>query len=188
MIYVFGDSIAAGQHVPVHQTWPVLLSWRTEGVQLAAHSGDTTRIALERMAYDIQAHRPETLVVQFGLNDANQWDTDGGLPRVSLPAFRENLREIVVRARTFGAKVSLLTNHPTRKSATFERNRLAYNRAIREVCDEHGANLIDIEREWIDGRHLFDAVHLNEAGHIFYAEQVARGLGPLPKTTAHHPV
>lgn len=187
MICVFGDSIAAGQYVPVHKTWPVLLSQRSEGVRVAARCGDTTRLALERIS-EVQAMRPTTLVAQFGLNDANQWDTDEGLMRVSLPAYRENLREIVVRGRTFGAKVSLLTSHPTEKSKLYERNRMAYNRAVREVCDEHGANLIDIERAWVDGPYLLDAVHLSEQGHLFYLEQVGRGLGLWSETTAHHPV
>lgn len=171
MIYVFGDSIATGQYMPVHQTWPVLLS-KVSPTQVAARNGDTTRLALERMAFDVLAHEPRVLLVQFGLNDANQWDTDNGFPRVSLPAFRSNLREIIVKGRGVGADVHLLTNHPTRKGARFERTRLDYNRAIREVTDEHGAGLIDIEREWTDGRYLFDAVHLNPEGHRFYYEQV----------------
>lgn len=171
MICVFGDSIAAGQGVPVGRSWPALL-----GTHVRAVCGDTTRMALERMPRDVQDYEPEVLLVQFGLNDCNSWETDRGLPRVSLPAFTANLREIIARGRRFGAEVFLLTNHPTRKSSTYEASRTAYNRAIREVAEDHGAVLVDIEREWTDGRYLHDAIHLNPEGHRFYAEQVGAVL------------
>lgn len=183
MIYVFGDSIAAGQHVPVHKSWPVLLS-RYEPVQVKARCGDTTRLALERMPFDIQAHRPERLIVQFGFNDCNRWDTDGGQPRVSLPAFGANLREIIARARQGGAGVALLTNHPTRRGTRFELERRDYNRVIRTVAGEHGAVCVDLEPGWNAG-YLKDEIHPNAEGHEFYCEEI---VGALKLAPEWHPI
>ena len=69
------------------------------------------------MPYDIQSHEPDLLLVQFGMNDCNFWESDRGNPRVSLDAFRANLREIYTRAFSFGVhNVIQLTNHPSGRS------------------------------------------------------------------------
>jgi lysophospholipase L1-like esterase len=136
-------------------------------------SGNTTRQALERMAYDVQAHEPDVLVIQFGMNDCNEWQTDRGLPRVSLPAFRANLAEMVERARRFGARsVFLDTNHPSTKSDAYAAANRRYNAAIRLVAEETGATLVDMERA-ADGKNIAellmpDGVHLARAGHDLY--------------------
>jgi acyl-CoA thioesterase I len=67
---------------------------------------NTTRMALERMAYDVQTQDPHVVLVQFAMNDCNYWETDRGLPRVSPAAFKAKLHEIILRARTFGAVAS----------------------------------------------------------------------------------
>ncbi len=153
-------------------------------------NGNTTRLALERVGNDLQSETPEFVYVQFGLNDCNCWVSDNGHPRVSLPAFKANLQEIIARARLSGARrVLLATNHPTEQdgpveakqapqaSGSYRERILRYNAAIREVADEQGATLVDIEREWLleGGRvgsmrgHLHaDGLHLSEAGHDFY--------------------
>lgn len=75
-------------------------------------NGNTTRMALERMPYDIQSRNVDILVVGFGMNDCNYWETDRGLPRVSPQAFKANMNEIVKRAYASGIKkVVLHTNH-----------------------------------------------------------------------------
>lgn len=90
---LFGDSICFGQGVAIHRTWATRLSWKVE-TQLASAdikavvfnpsiNGDTTRRALERIAHDVQTRSVDGILVQFGLNDANHWETDRGLPRVS---------------------------------------------------------------------------------------------------------
>ena len=112
-LYFFGDSIFFGQGVSPHKTWVTRLSQRVSDafagvcelvVQNPSVNGNTTRLALERMAYDVQAHRPDVLVVQFGMNDCNVWQTDSGRPRVSSAAFAANLAEIIERGRKFGDK------------------------------------------------------------------------------------
>ena len=90
----FGDSITAGQYVSPNQHWTALLRERLTDLEMThvlfsvgAVSGDTTRQGLERFPTEVQSERPDVITIQFGLNDCNRWQTDGGLPRVSELAF-----------------------------------------------------------------------------------------------------
>jgi lysophospholipase L1-like esterase len=162
-------------------------------VQNPSVNGNTTRQALERMAFDVQSHAPDVLVVQFGMNDCNYWPTDGGHPRVSSKAFAANLEEIVARGRTFGARsVLLLTNHPTTRDGapmlgtelTYEESNRRYNGIIRTVAAEAGpvCRLVDIEAAFraaierdVSLREQTlaeDRVHLALPGHELYVEIV----------------
>jgi lysophospholipase L1-like esterase len=90
------DSICFGQGVSPHLTGVVRLSAALNAryqhaldiiIQNPSVNGNTTRLALERMPYDIQSHTPHVLFVQCGMNDCNVWQTDKGHPRVSKAAF-----------------------------------------------------------------------------------------------------
>lgn len=200
-VFFFGDSICFGQGVSIHKGWVTQISRDLEviatesGVEItvinAGVNGNTTRLALERMPYDIQSHRPDILVVQFGMNDCNYWNSDGGLPRVSANAFEANLIEIAERATKFGArKIFFNTNHPTTRTdtifdgtnVTYEQSNSLYNNVIRKVVSNLGdmARLHDVENEFnqaINTHNLqlctalqADRLHLSEVGHsIYYA-------------------
>lgn len=151
-------------------------------------NGRTTRQALEDMPYHVQNFGTDILVVQFGLNDCNYWETDKGLPRVSLDAFEANLKEIVNRGRRFGAHRILLNNsHPTTRNErtlphteiTYEASNRQYNAAARRVAKALPEDVIfqDIESEFnrfiANGEQLSmllldDGLHLSEAGHLKY--------------------
>lgn len=194
---IFGDSICVGQHVSPPRTWAVRLAARIEAalaprpvvVLNPSINGDTTRKALERMPYDIQASGVDAILIQFGLNDSNRWQTDGGVPRVSEAAFAANLREIVARARAFGAGPVLMnTNHPTTRDntplphsdVTQEDCNRRYNDIIRTVAREDGeVVLTDMEAIFhrlvaggagLASLLLPDGLHLSEAGHDAYLE------------------
>jgi acyl-CoA thioesterase-1 len=195
--FFFGDSICFGQGVSPHQVWVARIAADLAAtfadaaitVQNPSVNGNTTRAALERMPYDVQAHRPDVLIVQFGMNDCNFWETDHGHPRVSPDAFMANLREIIHRGRLCGAKEVLLgVNHPsTRSSAklphaniTYEQSNRRYNSLIRDVAGIAEVQLVDMERavdaavregatfeEFV----LDDGLHLSLKGHqIYFAE------------------
>jgi lysophospholipase L1-like esterase len=204
----FGDSICVGQYVPTHETWVSLLSARlrrvaeAQGVELsvanASVNGNTTRAALERMPQDVQKDGADLLLVQFGLNDCNYWQTDVGVPRVSPKAFAANLEEIVERGRRCGAsRVLLNSNHPSGRDQDplpglgepYERSNERYNEIVRSVAQQLGARVVFTDVEAAFKRHtagcrerllslLLDApdlIHLSKAGHAFYAEI----LGPV---------
>jgi len=196
-IVFMGDSITEGQYVHHASRWTELVARRIRAAVASdidvdslhffnrGISGETTRQGLERFPRDVQVLEPNVMTLQFGLNDCNCWDTDGGLPRVSEAAYRANLIEMIARARKFGAKhIVLSTNHPTlrfRKLAsgqTLEERRLIYNDIVREVAVETGVVLCDIETVFARFHHgelatmLLaepDVLHLSSEGHHHYA-------------------
>lgn len=200
-VFFFGDSICFGQGISIHKGWVTRISASLSdlGVEYhrdivvinVSHSGNTTRQALERMPYDVQSQNPDALIVQFGLNDCNYWETDHGNPRVSPKAFAANLEEIITRAYTFGAKkVFLHTNHPTLRdhtpmhhtALTYQQENEHYNRLIRDVAKKQDdrVTLVDIESVFITNANgkrdclkellLPDQLHLSEQGHDLYYE------------------
>lgn len=206
-VFFFGDSICFGQLVSPHLIWTTKLAARLEAalqpqtvvVNNASINGNTTRQALERMPYDIQSHRVDFLLVQFGMNDCNYWQTDCGVPRVSPGAFAANLHEIIARAVRFGARrVFLSTNHPTTRTQPFhgldlsyQDSNASYNLLIREVAAEAALHspvtLIDIDascrRVCAEGTSLAellldDQLHLSRLGHEIYLEAVSSVMIP----------
>ncbi len=198
-LYFFGDSICVGQGVSIHRGWVTRISERVSLkynkpdsqiiVINAAVNGSTTRQALERMPYEVQSHSPDVLLIQFGMNDCNIWETDKGHPRVSPKAFAANLEEIIARARIFGAqRVILNTNHPTgldqdlmpNAKVTYQEQNEQYNQIICKIAKAFGDYVVinDIEsafRETTAGDRkrlltflLSDLLHLSEAGHDLY--------------------
>lgn len=163
-IVVFGDSIAVGQCVSPHLAWVTRVSAAVPEhlVVNAGYNGDTTRLALLRMAHDVPPC--DVLVVQFGLNDANVWASEGTV-RVGARAFAANLREIADRTR---AKVIFHTNHRTATgSPDYEARVRRYNEIVCDVAAECGALVVDVEAADID---LLDGIHPSAAGHEQYAE------------------
>jgi lysophospholipase L1-like esterase len=201
--YLFGDSICYGQLVSVHNTWVSKLASSLElmckekiefFVQNAGVNGNTTRQALERLYYDVTSHRPDYVLVQFGMNDCNYWETDGGMPRVSPESFRANLEEIVAKCSATGVRHTFLnTNHPSLKGSfkhlsdiTYDDSNKQYNTYIREAYENlkrqrYQISLNDIESSWteylsdnISSIHLSDllladGIHLSLSGHDLYA-------------------
>lgn len=207
-VVFFGDSIYVGQYVSAHRGWVTQISARLEAIAAeqrvslcvvnASVNGNTTRLALERMPQDVQNDGADVLLVQFGLNDCNYWQTDGGVPRVSPKAFAANLEEIVERGRRFGAtRVLLDNNHPSGRDQDplpalgepYERSNERYNEIIRRVAHELGDRVVFTDVEAAFKRHTRgsrerllellqgapDLIHLSEAGHDFYREV----LGPV---------
>jgi len=199
-VFFFGDSICFGQGISLFKGWVARLSeklWQYgNSIDCEIHltntsiNGNTTRLALERMPYDVQNNRPDILIIQFGMNDCNYWETDGGNPRVSLNAFEANLNEIIQRARSFVVqKVILNTNHPSARdkvtmtgtNITYQESNSQYNEVIRKVANQHTddlVSLVDIEKRFFE--HIQksggapadfvqrDLLHLNEEGHDLY--------------------
>jgi len=195
-IFFFGDSISFGQGVSPSKAWVTRLAHELEMrfgsqaeivVQNPSINGNTTRLALERMPYDVQSHRPHLLNIQFGMNDCNVWQTDNGHPRVSPEAFIANLSEIIDRGRRCGSvELLLATNHPSTRTAlklpnvehTYEDSNRRYNQLIRDVAARTKVTLVDIEK-YLDSviasgqastsdLVLDDGLHLSEKGHNRY--------------------
>jgi acyl-CoA thioesterase I len=211
-IVFFGDSICVGQNVSIHKIWVskmahaihdaldsfVLPTGEELIVSNPSINGNTTRMALERMPFDVQQGGASFVYTQFGLNDCNYWLTDKVVPRVTASSYEGNLKEIVERARGAGAKkVAIGTNHGTTRfapthshvSITYEDSRRAYNDIVRKVAqDDPDLLLIDIaemmEAEIASGRTTLEAtlhadgLHLSELGHQIYFEKMSQNLLP----------
>lgn len=197
-IYFFGDSISFGQGVSVDLTWVNQIAQKLHEqfgedeitVINTSINGNTTRMALERMPYDVQSHEVDVLVLGFGMNDCNYWVTDQGVPRVSQNAFRANLQEIIDRAFHFGSShVVVRTNHPSPRkdymintNITYGESNRIYNKIIREVAgDNPQVAFVDMEKEFEkrgctgegyekESLTLPDGVHLSRLGHEVYFE------------------
>lgn len=201
----FGDSICVGQGISIHDSWVANVSKKlTESsinkknnllITNSSVNGRTTRQALEDMPYEIQNHRYDALIIQFGMNDCNYWDTDQGMPRVSKDAFKANLIEIIDRAKKFGTKLIMLnTNHPTPrnkkfkyKKCSYQDSNLEYNKIIREVVsirkevilndvEEYMLDLIEKGKLNIDEIVLEDKLHLSHNGHQIYFDLIYDNL------------
>lgn len=182
-IVCLGDSITFGQFL-TQVAWPKLVVGHT--LLNAGVSNETTRNGLERFPRDVQQVGPKAVIIQFGLNDCNRWESDRGLPRVSLAAYVANLEEMVQRCRVFGIRPFLCTLTPTRKSDRHTADAEEYDSALRDVASRKGVELIDVrtvfrawqdppESDWTD-LVLPDGVHLNEAGHRAFASTVQHAL------------
>lgn len=172
-IVCIGDSITAGQHLDEgYAPWPAHLSGT---VYAKGVPGDTTRMGLERFPRDVQSLNPDVVVIQFGHNDANRWETDRGLNRVSIRAYIANLEEMVQRVRVFGAQPYLCTLTPTYRSERHAQDCADYDHALRGVASDLRVPLLDV-RPVIEESHLLDGLHLNFAGHLLYAGIVGAGL------------
>ena len=178
MIVAIGDSITAGQHLHPSSAWP----YRVAGYTIRAFGvpGDTTRLALERFPKEVQQSDPTIVIIQFGHNDANRWETDRGVNRVSPGAFKANLIEMVDRTRKFDAEPMLCSLTQTHRSMQLAEDVVHYDQIVRRVADDEGVRLIDVRAafDWNDP-HLTlmaDGLHLTEHGHQVYADTVQKAL------------
>lgn len=180
-VVCLGDSITFGQHLDRDLAWPSLL--RGYEVTNAGVPGDTTRLGLERFPRQVQVPMPDAVIIQFGHNDANRWDTDRGLTRVYDRGFTANLEEMIFRSQAFDIVPFLVTMTPTRRSQRHAIDCGRYNNLIREVAAVTMTTLIDVRPAFFsaDEYVMADGLHLTEAGHVAYAEVVQQALDAWSK-------
>jgi lysophospholipase L1-like esterase len=155
-------------------------------------NGNTTRLALERMPYDLQSHSPNVVIVQFGMNDCNYWVSDKGVPRVSPKSFEANIHEIIDRCYVFGAsQVFLNSNHPTTRdfekmphtNVSYEESNKQYNGILRKVAKDRSdiifndleqvfTECLEKEKVKLEDCLLPDKLHLSVKGHDLYYDYI----------------
>ena len=177
-IVVFGDSVAFGEHVSTDERWPTHLAHALPewNILVRAVCADTTRLALERFDQDVWSAHPDIVVIAFGHNDAASWREP--YPRVSVGAYRENLHEMVWKAK---APCVVCTPHRTSKSLDYEERLAEYaNAAVAVACrpgvwpaDAHDAGPFST----LDGLHLDAAGHRKMAGLVLSAVDALTGVG-----------
>ncbi len=181
-IVAFGDSITAGGDASM----PKLVFWErwagalrqkypAAGIETinGATGGDSTVQGLARLSEKVIAHKPDLVLIGFGMNDHNR---EGfGVP---LPAFTDNLRKLVDRVRAeSGAEVVLFSAFPPNPKWHYgSRNMAAYAEATEVVAREKQCAFADVYRLWqqLNKRKKPEDVlanninHPNDYGHWIY--------------------
>jgi acyl-CoA thioesterase-1 len=169
-IVALGDSLTAGFGLPRDQAYPALLQARLarEGydyrVVNAGVSGDTTAGGLRRLDGLLRL-APEVMIVTLGVNDGLR-----GLPPASI---RDNLRAIVARAGSAGARVLLVGMRvPPNYGAQYTR---AFFSVFPEVAQATRVPLVPFLLECVAGEralNLADGIHPNAEGQRRIAEHL----------------
>ncbi len=161
-ILIFGDSLSAGYGIDVDQSWASLLQTRLQQqgyehqVVNASISGETTAGGATRIDAALSDFSPQLLILELGAND--------GLRGFPTARMKDNLGEIIARAKAGGAAVVLLgiripSNYGPRYSAEFED-------VFRRVAEEFDTPWIEFFMEGIafnDDLLLDDRIHPNAA-------------------------
>jgi len=179
---ILGDSLTAGPGLRTQDAYPALLQERARAAGLphrvvnAGVSGDTTADGLRRVDAALIANT-RVLVVALGAND--------GLQGVPVDTVKQNLRQIIQRARTQNISVLLCGMD------TLPNNGLDY--AIRfhnifpELAAEFNVPLMPFLLQNVFGRselNLPDGLHPNAAGMRVIAGEMWPFLEPLLRATS----
>jgi acyl-CoA thioesterase-1 len=181
-VVVLGDSLTAGPGLAREETYPALLQEQARSERLphrfvnAGVSGDTSGDALRRLD---AALVPETrvLVVALGAND--------GLQGVPVETMRQNLRQIIERARARDIRVLLcgMESLPNRGLEYV----LRFHNVFPELAAEYGIPLMPFLLRNVLGRqdlNLPDGLHPNAAGMRVIANEMWPWMEPLLRATA----
>lgn len=187
-IVCLGDSVtkAVRSGVEPHETFCAVLERQLTAadrpVQVinAGIGGNTTADGLKRFQADVLNHKPQYVVLMFGLNDS--WIDNGkAASRLTVEEYQANLGEMIQKLTAQGTKVVLMTPNPA-LSPTYgpERNATLkpYVTAVRQLAAEHGLPLVDVYRHFAELRleaaeinSLFtDDMHPNPAGQAQIAQ------------------
>jgi acyl-CoA thioesterase-1 len=176
-VIFLGDSLTAGFGLPAEDSFPSVLERRlaAEGFPIemlnAGVSGDTSRGGLNRLSRVLQG-APDVLVVGLGVND--------GLRTRPVEDIRENLGEIVRRARDAGARVLLLgVELPTRFGPDDRRD---FHDTFLDLAEELDVALVPSMLAGVGGQshlNLPDGIHPNAAGQRLVAQNVLPHLREL---------
>jgi acyl-CoA thioesterase I len=181
VVVVLGDSLTAGPGLRSEEAYPALLQDRARSAGLphriinAGVSGDTTADALRRLE---GALHPDTrvLVVALGAND--------GLQGVPVDTVKQNLRQIIERARGRGIRILLcgMESFPTNGFDYVIR----FHSVFPDLAGEYGLPLMPFLLDGVFGRaelNLPDGFHPNAAGMREIASRMWPYLEPLLRAT-----
>lgn len=199
--YCFGDSISFGQHITLHKTWTSKLSQQLDEEILDREiifsnpsvNGNTTKMALDRLQYDVLNHKPNHILIQFGLNDCNYWEDSFGFPRTEKNDFFKNIFNIIKKVSSIKvSNIFLCTIHPTNKGIIkigekkipYDKIQKEYSAIIKDIYfkfkNQYPLTLLDLQQYFESNEqftknnvHLLnDGIHLSHYGHKLYSNYV----------------
>lgn len=144
-------------------------------IKNAGKSGDTTRKALARLQQDVLEFKPDLTFVMLGINDCSSWFN------VPLEEYKQNLKNIITQLLNNNSAVIVMTQNeflpnPYDGKVTFTDYEKFAAAAI-ETATSLKVRVIDNLSRWQKLKkeqpekfksYMYDWIHPNEEGHIFY--------------------
>jgi acyl-CoA thioesterase I len=176
-IVFLGDSLTAGYGLTRGEEVPALIQarlnekgYRYEVVN-AGVSGDTSAGGLSRLDWSLEGN-VAALVIELGAND--------GLRGLPVSQMKQNLAEIITRAKQRGIKVILTgmeapPNYGPLYTAEFRQ-------VFRDLATEHDVIFVPFYLEGVAGDpslNLSDGIHPNAAGSRIIQDTLWRALEPV---------
>jgi len=125
-----------------------------------------------------------TILIAIGTNDC-KWEgmPEDNQPHISEEQFRENIQELVAKARSYKAKLAFIGIPPVDESLTlpfeetaFKNERVKiYNDIIKDCCAEEEVLFLDMFSMMIEQTYpdmLTDGVHPNSKGYDFMFQRI----------------
>jgi acyl-CoA thioesterase-1 len=176
-IVFLGDSLTAGLGLPPDQSVPALIQQRLEDAEYAYQvvnagvSGDTSAGGLSRLDWSL-AGDVRVLVIELGAND--------GLRGLPAGAMRQNLGEIITRAKDRGIAV-LLTGMeaPPNYGAAYTSE---FRQVFRDLAREHDVAFMPFFLDGVAGIRALnqgDEIHPNVEGAQIIERAIWEHLEPL---------
>jgi lysophospholipase L1-like esterase len=206
-LVVYGTSLTAGGawvgqlHNWLTNAWGGALTLVNSGM-----SGKNSRDGVENLDAKVLAHRPDTVLIEFGMNDAFTQYADPAY-NLTLAQARSNLVEMIDRIRSSrpDTEIILQTTNPAWDSAggsgtssTARPGLTECYRMVREVAAEHGLLLVDHEPAWTSLQladparfegFVADGTHPSAAGYDAFAMPLLkrRLIGDLRRHDTNRP-
>jgi lysophospholipase L1-like esterase len=140
------ESHAGSDVVVTPKDKPVAAKKNQIVVVKAGVGGDTTARGLRRLDKDVLAHKPDLVVVMFGVNDENRRGTGNGVP---VAKYTANLATIIDKVRAAGGEVLVMTTSMKNLGWSSAVGNLdEYAAAARAVATAKKVCLVDCFRAW----------------------------------------
>lgn len=190
-IVAFGDSITEGKTgVELEDNWLLKLDHLLEHKHIlinAGHGGNSAREAMERYESEVLVHDPDLILLEFGGNNHD--------PRPERSHRIVSDEEFTALLEKFKAglpekcKVVVITFPPIIDEqhifytmvpgGKLDEAAQMHRYIVREFAKHNNYPLLDLYKLMLPRKHeliLPDGVHLNPAGHTFFAEETAKLL------------
>lgn len=183
-VVVYGTSLTAGgRWVPLTKDWLEGLNRDKAKVTLfnSAQSGKNSLVGLEKLDALVIARKPDTVLIEFAVNDAFLYDDLK--QRVSVEDSAKNLETMIERIKKAlpGTEIIIQTMNPAwdspkgNGSATKRPELAAYYEGYRTVAKKHGLLLIDHNKNW-------DAIRQKDQAE--FEKLVMDGVHPTAEASA----
>lgn len=179
-VLLLGDSISIGYTLPVREA----LRGKAN-VHRPAENCSSTGFALTRLESWLGTGKWDVIHFNFGLHDAKL--PPEGIRHATLEVYEANLRKIVLRLKSTGAKLVWATTTPVPMGGNLAPNRRfgdvdAYNKVASRVMAEEQVLIDDLNRAIAPQAQELGRpadVHFTEAGSAVLADTVVAAITPL---------